>query len=128
MTSRKRTFLALNFEEPDRVPIDFWMSAGFRAKLMSALKTTEEAFLDSNDVDLRYIEGPAYVGPPLRKSADESEEDIWGVPRKVVAVHAGGPLSDTKRSHGPRLPAPLRRRRSTTTTIGPPRTGLTTGK
>ena len=89
MTSRERTFLALDFEEPDRVPVDFWMSAGFQAKLASALKTSKEAFLDSHDVDLRYIEGPAYVGPPLRKWADGSEEDTWGVPRKVVTVRVG---------------------------------------
>ena len=84
MDSRERTFRALNFEEPDRVPIDFWMSEGFRRKIESTLKQSVEMFLDSNDVDLRYIEGPAYIGPPLRKFSDGSEEDIWGVRRKTV--------------------------------------------
>ncbi len=86
MDSRQRTFLALDFEQPDRVPIDFWMSAGFKNKLSAALKVSGEAFLDSHDVDLRYIEGPAYVGPPLREHPDGSAEDIWGVQRRPVQV------------------------------------------
>ena len=40
-------------------------------------------------MDLRYIEGPAYVGPPLRRLADGSEEDVWGVRRTRVEVRAG---------------------------------------
>ena len=90
MNSRERTFLALNFEEPDRVPIDLWMSKGFKHKLESTLNISEEMFLDSHDVDLRYIQGPAYIGPPLQKFADGTEEDIWGVCRKTVAVQTGG--------------------------------------
>ena len=31
MDSRERTFLALNFEESDRIPIDFWGTTGFGA-------------------------------------------------------------------------------------------------
>lgn len=86
MDSRERTFLALDFEEPDRIPIDFWTSTGFRTKLESSLATTTEEFLDSQDVDLRYIEGPKYVGPALRRSSGGTLEDIWGVPRRTVAV------------------------------------------
>ena len=89
MDSRERTFLALDFQEPDRVPIDFWMSQGFKRVLESSWGTTEAAFLDTHDVDLRYIEGPAYIGPPLRRCADGSEEDIWGVLRRSVTVHLG---------------------------------------
>ncbi|MCD6232557.1 hypothetical protein J7K28_08070 [Candidatus Aerophobetes bacterium] len=90
MNSRERTFMALNFEEPDRVPIDFWMSKGFKSKVESTLKMSEEMFLDFYNVDFRYIEGPRYIGPPLRKFPDESEEDIWGVRRKTVTVQIGG--------------------------------------
>jgi len=88
MDSRERTFLALDREEPDRVPIDFWMSSGFRRKLETQLGVTEEEFLDAHDVDLRYIEGPKYVGPPLRRLPDGTQEDIWGVPRRTVTVPA----------------------------------------
>ena len=89
MDSRERTFIALNFEEPDRVPIDFWMSDGFRRKLESALNISAKELLDYHDVDLRYIEGPKYIGPPLRTFPDGSEEDIWGVRRKAVTVGTG---------------------------------------
>jgi uroporphyrinogen decarboxylase len=86
MNSRERTFLALHFEEPDRVPVDFWMSEGFRRKLESELHTSEAAFLDAHDIDLRYIEGPSYTGPPLRRFLDGSQEDVWGVLRRAVTV------------------------------------------
>jgi len=86
MDSRERTFLTLDLEEPDRIPIDFWMSTGFRSKLESGLPTTTEEFLDSHDVDLRYIEGPRYVGPALRRSPGGAQEDLWGVPRRPVEV------------------------------------------
>jgi uroporphyrinogen decarboxylase len=90
MDSRERTFRALSFEAPDRVPIDFWASSGLRRKLGATLAMPYQTFLDAHDVDLRYIEGPAYIGPPLRKFPDGTEEDIWGVRRKIVRVPAGG--------------------------------------
>jgi uroporphyrinogen decarboxylase len=90
MDSRERTFRALSFEEPDRVPMDLWLSAGFRRKIEAARGTSVEAFLDRHDVDLRYIEGPAYIGPPLRRFTDGSAEDLWGVRRTRVEVPAGG--------------------------------------
>ena len=90
MNSRERTFRALNFEEPDRVPRDFWMSKGFKQKLLSTLKTTEEDFLNTYDIDLRYIPGPAYIGPPLKLLPDGSKEDIWGVPRKTIKLEIDG--------------------------------------
>lgn len=89
MDSRERTFRALAFEEPDRVPIDFWATSGFRRKLESALNISYQGFLDANDVDLRYIPGPSYIGPPLRRFSDGSEEDIWGVRRKTVTLRMG---------------------------------------
>jgi uroporphyrinogen decarboxylase len=88
MNSRERVFMALNFEEPDRVPVDFWISRGSERKLESSLKISTQALLDAYDVDLRYIEGPKYVGPPLIKSADGST-DIWGVKRKTVTIRLG---------------------------------------
>lgn len=90
MNSRERVFRALSLEKPDRAPIDIWMSRGFKKKLLSSTGVTEEAFLDAHDVDLRYIEGPRYVGPPLREYADGSGEDIWGVRRKTMTVQMAG--------------------------------------
>jgi uroporphyrinogen decarboxylase len=90
MNSRERVFRALGLEKPDRAPIDLWMSKGFRMKLFASPGASEEAFLDAHDVDLRYIEGPRYIGPPLREFADGSSEDIWGVRRKAVTVSMKG--------------------------------------
>ena len=42
---------------------------------------TPEQFLDFHDIDLRYIEGPRYTGPPLAENTD-----IWGVLRKRATV------------------------------------------
>lgn len=86
MDSRERTFLALDHQQPDRVPLDVWMSAGFAAKLEAATRAPVSAFLDAHDVDLRYIEGPRYVGPPLARHQDGTEDDVWGVPRRAVVA------------------------------------------
>ena len=90
MDSRERTLMALDFQEPDRVPIDLWMSSGFARKLERQLGLTREEFLDRNDVDLRFIEGPRYVGPPLERTAGGGEKDIWGVVRKPITVRTAG--------------------------------------
>ena len=81
MDSRERTFLALDHEEPDRIPVDFWASGGTWSKLEAELGLSKDEFLDEHDVDFRYIAGPAYVGPPLGEN-----EDIWGVPRTIAEV------------------------------------------
>lgn len=90
MDSRERTFMALNLEEPDRVPVDCWLSAGFERKLAQQRGLTREQFLDLHEVDLRYIPGPEYIGPPLRQFADGTDEDIWGVRRQAVRVPTSG--------------------------------------
>jgi len=90
MDSRERTFLALGFEQGDRIPIDVWMSEGCRQKLGLAAPADWQAFLDAHDVDLRYIEGPRFVGPALRTFGDGTSEDIWGVRRRTVVVPTAG--------------------------------------
>ena len=76
MDSRERVFLALNREEPDRVPVDFWVSPWARNIIATSIGMTAKEFLNSNDVDLRYIDGPVYNGDPLKP-----EHDIWGIRR-----------------------------------------------
>ena len=90
MDSRERTLLALTHREPDRIPVDFWASAGMRARLQSELGLSFDEFLDSRDVDLRYIDGPPYVGPPLKGVDPAHSVDIWGVPRKLVTLDVVG--------------------------------------
>ncbi|NOY80482.1 MAG: hypothetical protein GXP31_05690 [Kiritimatiellaeota bacterium] len=86
MDSRERTFLTLNHEVPDRIPIDFWASAGTKEKIRSGLHLSYDGFLDEYGVDLRYIAGPGYIGPPLDTAERGTSVDIWGVPRKRVAL------------------------------------------
>jgi uroporphyrinogen decarboxylase len=85
MDSRERTFMALDHQEPDRVPVDCWASSGTKQKIKSQINLTFDDFLDMYDVDLRYIEGPQYMGPVL-KTGSNVETDIWGVPRKPVVL------------------------------------------
>lgn len=87
MDSRERTFLSLEHEEPDRVPVDCWFSPAMKTKLENSLNISYEQFLDQNNIDLRYIEGPSYIGPPLAAGYNASEIDIWGVFRKKVQIH-----------------------------------------
>lgn len=81
MNSRERTLAALARQPVDRIPIDFWASVGMIAKLETAFGMPYDDFLDRHDIDLRYIEGPAYIGPTLPAGSD-----IWGVPRTTVRV------------------------------------------
>jgi uroporphyrinogen decarboxylase len=79
MNSRERTLLALQHKPADRIPVDFWASKAMIRKLEQALGISHAQFLDWHDVDLRYIEGPRYIGPPLAP-----DTDIWGVKRTLV--------------------------------------------
>jgi uroporphyrinogen decarboxylase len=89
MTSRERVLLALNHQASDRIPVDFWASTGFLKKLEAGTGLSHEDFLDAHDVDLRYIGGPEYIGPPLQNSRGEAT-DIWGVPRTFTEVQLDG--------------------------------------
>ena len=55
MDSRERTFLALEHQAGDRIPIDFWASGGMIVRLERELGVSYEQFLRLYDVDLRYI-------------------------------------------------------------------------
>lgn len=94
MDSRERTFLALDLEEPDRVPRDLWLSSGFERKLAAELGATKAQWLDEYDIDLRYIAGPTFIGPALATFPDGGDEDIWGVRRTPVHVEVGGGAED----------------------------------
>jgi uroporphyrinogen decarboxylase len=83
--SRERTFLALEHRAGDRIPIDFWASPSMKRKLERELGLSYQQFLDRYDVDLRYIDGPEYTGPPL-----EENRDIWGVKRATIRVDVPG--------------------------------------
>ena len=68
------------------MPTDFWSSKGLDRSLGLDKAGAREDFLDNADIDLRYIEGPRFVGLPLRAWPDGATEDIWGVVRCVQSV------------------------------------------
>ena len=90
MDSRERVEATLRHSDVDRVPVDFWASREVKARLLThyAVNSFTEV-LDRFNVDFRYIEGPVYVGPELKRRADGSVEDHFGVPRVQVPYGSG---------------------------------------
>ncbi len=90
MDARERVFLALAREQPDRIPIDYWATSTVSERLRSHFGfSTQEELLQYLDVDVRYIDGPKYIGPEPRVHADGSVEDHWGVPRVRIETGSG---------------------------------------
>ena len=87
MTGKERVTEALKHREADRVPVDFWSTAQMDGKLLERLGLRErDELLAAFGVDLRYIAGPDYSGPALQVDEDGTSYDLWGVPRRQVAV------------------------------------------
>jgi uroporphyrinogen decarboxylase len=90
MDARTRVFLALDHKEPDRVPIDCWLTSAVAARLRAHYGlATQEDLLQKLDVDFRYIDGPRYIGPPPAVHPDGQVEDHWGVPRVRISTGDG---------------------------------------
>ncbi len=90
MTGKRRALTALRHDEPDRVPIDYWATRETDANLCAALGlSTRDQILDRFGVDFCYISGPTYIGPPLRRIDEDTDVDIWGVPRHRSVVGHG---------------------------------------
>jgi uroporphyrinogen decarboxylase len=90
MNSRQRVLAAVNHEEPDRVPLDFWWSHEMKVRLFHHLGLKDEEELQTYlGSDIRGVY-PTYVGPALRRYEDGSYEDFWGVIRKPFAHGSGG--------------------------------------
>ena len=102
MNSRERVFTAIKHQEADRVPIDFWAVDEVINKLKKHYNcSTKDEVLDIIDADLRYIEGPGYIGPELKIDSDGSQADIWGVMRKTMNVGEGQQLTAYKNAAKP---------------------------
>jgi uroporphyrinogen decarboxylase len=91
MTSRERVLTSLAHHEPDRVPVDFWASPETKARLLAHLGlASEEALLGHLGIDLRYVQGPSFIGQERRRWPDGTIEDLWGVRRATVTVQGEG--------------------------------------
>ncbi len=96
MMSRQRTRMAINFEEPDRMPIDNWMVSEIKKRCMEYWGCeNEEELLEFLGVDVRDNYGASYVGQEFKKYDDGTVEDLWGVRRKVVTYGQGTPHEGT---------------------------------
>jgi uroporphyrinogen decarboxylase len=82
---------ALAHRPPDRVPRDYWATPEVTQRLLRRLHLPDpEALLRRFGFDLRYVEGPSYVGQALRTHPDGSVEDLWGVRRRPETVTGKG--------------------------------------
>lgn len=93
LSPRERVLMALNHEEPDRVPLGA-ERGGLNPPAFVALRdylgiTDSELHQKlSQYADIRGI-GPRYIGPPLRSFPDGSSEDEWGVIRSPMSYGSG---------------------------------------
>ncbi len=87
MTARQRVLEAIGHRSPDRIPIDFWAVPEVFRQLREELGLgDDEAVLKRFGVDLRYFNGPAYVGASRPAGKEGVVEDHWGVRRRLTAV------------------------------------------
>lgn len=91
MDHRERVLTALRRQRPDRLPRDYWGTPEVTARLLRHCGLPDkEALLQHFGFDLRYVEGPSFVGQSWRAHADGSVEDLWGVRRRPVTVAGTG--------------------------------------
>lgn len=86
VTSKERVLAAVNHEQPDRAPIQVYLTPEIHANLVAHLGTNE---LDrALGVDFRFV-GPEYIGPPREVPEGCDTVDEWGTGYKYVAYEGG---------------------------------------
>ena len=87
MTPRQRVLDSINHSEPDRVPIDFWATGDVYDRLMAHWNLSDkEAVLGRIGADLRYFNGPAYIGEAGKPDENGIITDHWGVQRVYKTI------------------------------------------
>ena len=100
MKSKERVVTALNWREPDRVPVQVYLTPEMRAKLAEHFKGAD--ILEALGIDFRHV-GPTHRGK-LRAPHAGITYDMWGAGYKHVAHGRAGtydeavilPLADLK--------------------------------
>ena len=100
MKSKDRVLTALDWQEPDRVPVQIYLTPEMRTRLNNHFKGQD--ILECLGIDLRTV-GPTYRGE-IRKPHDGITYDMWGAGyKRVVHGNAGTydeavilPLADLK--------------------------------
>jgi uroporphyrinogen decarboxylase len=107
MRSKERVLMAINHQEPDRVPLDFAANPDVVEALCHKLGIEidrpfyshcydfPEALLQRLRVDLRVVRAD-YIGPPLASFDDGSHMDRLGILRAKEGYPIGHPLSGAK--------------------------------
>ncbi len=101
MTPRQRVMTAINHQEPDRVPLDFYATQEHMQAIEKTLglkaepdpnfphyMAEHEGLLQSFQTDIRFV-APRYIGPELETFDDGSFMDVWGFRRKVTDYGMG---------------------------------------
>jgi len=86
MTSKERVLAAVNHVQPDRVPIQVYLTPEIQQRLVDFFGT--EDILPILGVDLRTI-GPRYIGPEHVVPPGCDTTDEWGVGYKYIQFETG---------------------------------------
>ncbi len=86
MTSKERVLAAIRHQEPDRTPIQTYLTPEIARKLMDHFKT--EDILPILGVDFRHV-GPRYVGPERKIPPGCDHVDEWGTGYKFIQFESG---------------------------------------
>ena len=100
MTSRERVLCSLDWQEPDRVPVQIYLTPEMREKLQQHFG--ERNLLECLGIDFRSA-GPRYLGK-TKEPRDGIRYDLWGAGYRTVKHPRGGtydeavelPLADLK--------------------------------
>lgn len=80
LNSKDRVITVVSHKEADRVPFDYWAAPEVTLRVQKGLGlNNEEELLQYFDVDLRYVNGPGFIGQEMKKYEDGTIEDLWGV-------------------------------------------------
>ena len=112
MNSKERVLMAINYAEPDRVPVDFWAEPEMLGKLLDRFGGLPEGYRAQSDAvrhsaaiakamyqayerlllhvgsDIREVH-PEYTGPPPREFDDGTRESVFGCRVRPVQTRYG---------------------------------------
>ena len=86
MNSKERVLCSLDWSEPDRLPIQVYLTPEVRARL--AEHFGHEDFSDELGVDFRHV-GPRYTGP-IKEPHNGVRYDMWGAGYRRIEHESGG--------------------------------------
>jgi len=92
LTSKERVRQAFNYQEPDRVPINYFANPEIDARLkrhFNLKKTDDEGLRQALQVDFRSV-NPPYVGHPLHEQVPDRVVNLWGIHMRWIEHGEGG--------------------------------------